>query len=709
MKKNIIALSFFCFGAVYSQEITLEKIYNQFYQENYITGIRSMKDGNHYTTLTPKGITKHSYTETEKTESLLAGNFLDYTFSKDEKKVLTLKKHTPLYRRSFLGVFEVTDLKTGKKITLNHGKEIQEPSFSPDSKKIAFVAENNLFFQDLETKKITQITFDGEKNKILNAIADWVYEEEFAQTQLYQWTFDSQNIVFVKSDESLVKQVNLPTYQNQLYPNDLIFKYPKAGEENSKVSAHLYNITNKKISEIDLSSFKNYYIFRIIASEFSNDIILLTSERTQNATDVLKLNPNSLQIKKLFTEKDEKWIENDHITLSFIDKNHFIFSSERNGFNQLYLYNTNGKLIKNIIHKGNFDITEYYGYDAKKNEIILQTTEKGNLNRTISKINLKNLKSTIISQPTGHNNGDFSQNFNYFIEKHSTASTPPIFTLKNNEGKKIKELTHNHHLTEKLKKDGYIDKEFLKIPNQKGDLMNAFMIKPKNFDPSKKYPVLMYQYSGPGSQSVSNSWNSRNDLWFNILANHGVLVLCVDGRGTGFQGTEFKKSTYKNLGKLELEDQISAAQWISKQGYADSGRIGIFGWSFGGYISSLALTKGADIFKLGIAVAPVTHWKYYDTIYTERFMLTPQENSTGYEQNSPTNFAHLMKGKFLLIHGSADDNVHIQNTMEFSDALIKNGKQFELMIYPDKNHSIGGKNTRLHLYELMTQFILKNL
>lgn len=696
------------FSASYAQEITLDKIYSGYYRGKGITGISSLKDGEHYAVIERDGIVKYAYKDTQKKGNIVEGRYENYELSEDETKILLLKESEQIYRHSFLGIFEVKDLKSGKTISINNGKAVQEPRLSPDASKVAFIAENNLFYQDVNTGKITQITTDGKKNEILNGLADWVYEEEFGHARLYEWTKNSDAIVFVKSDESAVKEVNIPIYNKNLYPQEMKFKYPKAGEENSKVSAHLYRLDSGKAVKISLSGFKNYYIPNVIQTAKADEVILITSERVQNASDILKVNTKTGKVAKLFTETDEKWIETDNVTLKFLEDNSFLWASERDGHRHIYWYHADGKMKKQIT-KGKWEVTDFYGFDPKNKEIYIQTTQNGSINKVVSKVNILNGKSQIISNKEGNNAANFSQNFQYFIETSSTTKVPHTYVLKDNNGKSLKELQNNKEQLDKLEADNFVPKEFFTIPNSVGDQMNAYIIKPKNFDKNKKYPVFMFQYSGPGSQQVSNSWDNGNGLWFNHLAQKGYLVVCVDGRGTGYKGTEYKKATYKNLGKYEIEDQITAAQWLGNLPYVDKTRIGIFGWSFGGYMASLALTKGADTFKLGIAVAPVTNWRYYDTIYTERFMLTPQENPSGYDDNSPTSHAHLLKGKFLMIHGTADDNVHFQNAMEFSEALIQNNKQFDFMAYPDKNHSIYGGNTRKQLYQYMTNYILNNL
>ncbi|PQA96756.1 S9 family peptidase [Chryseobacterium shigense] len=709
MKKILLTLTVAAaFHNVSAQEITLDKIYSGYYRGKSIAGIASMKNGENYLVIEPTGIARYSYKTSQKDGNIVEGKFESYEFSDDESKILLLKESQPIYRHSFLGKFDVKDLKSGKTISLNDGNPVQEPRFSPDATKVAFIADNNLFYQDLNSGKIIQMTNDGKKNSIINGLADWVYEEEFGHARQFEWTKNSDAVVFVKSDESQVPEIYIPIYGKNLYPAEMRYKYPKAGEKNSIVSAQLYRLDSGKTIPLNLSSFKNYYIPNVIQTAKPDEIVLVTSERIQNASDILKVNTKTGSVQKLFTETDEKWIDTDSPTLEFLEDDSFLWASERDGNRHLYWYDKDGKLKKQIT-KGNWEVTDFYGFNPKSKEVYVQTTEKGSINKVVSKVNIENGKSQLISNAEGNNSANFSKNYNYFIETSSTASKPYTYVLKDGNGKTVKELQNNNDQLQKLKADNFSEKEFITIPNGAGDQMNAWIIKPKNFDPKKKYPLFMFQYSGPGSQQVANSWDTGNTLWFNHLAQKGYIVACVDGRGTGYKGTKFKKVTYMNLGKYEIEDQITAAKWFGSQSYIDKTRIGMFGWSFGGYMTSLAMTKGADVFKAGIAVAPVTNWRYYDSVYTERFMRTPQENPDGYDKNSPTEYASLLKGKFLLIHGTADDNVHFQNSMEFSEALIQNKKQFDFMAYPDKNHGIHGGQTRPQLYQKMTDFIIENL
>ncbi|QCX53657.1 S9 family peptidase [Elizabethkingia sp. JS20170427COW] len=711
MKKTIIGaigIAVMAFHSVSAQEITLDKIYSGYYGGKRIAGINSLKDGENYAVIERSGIVKYSYKTSQSVGNIVEGQFQNYIFSNDESKILLQKSSQSIYRHSFLGKFEVRDLKTGKTLALNQGNWVQEPKFSPDGSKVAFIVDNNLYYQDLASEKIVQITHDGKKNEIINGLGDWVSEEEFGHADFYNWNKAGDALVFVRFNETKVPEVNIPIYGKNLYPKLMTYKYPKPGEENSAVEAKLYQLNGGKTITLQLQNFENYYIPRVFTTQSDNQVIIATSNRHQNKVDILSINTQTGAVKKLFEETDKAWIETDNLTMEFLADNSFLWGSERDGRRHLYWYTADGKLKKQVT-KGDWEITDYYGYNPKSKEVFIQTTQGGSINKVISKINISSGKSQIISEKQGNNSANFSQNFNYFINTHSTASVPTKYVLKDASGKSLKELQNNQELLEKLEKDNFVAKEFLTIPNEVGDQMNAWMIKPKNFDASKKYPVFMYQYSGPGSQSVSNSWDGGNGIWFEMLAQKGYIIVCVDGRGTGFKGTKYKKATYLNLGKYEIEDQIAAAKWLGKQSYVDASRIGIFGWSFGGYMASLAMTKGADVFKMGIAVAPVTNWRYYDSIYTERFLRTPQENPEGYDQNSPTTFANLLKGNFLMIHGTADDNVHFQNAMEFSEALIQNKKQFDFMAYPDKDHGIYGGNTRPQLYEKMTNYILENL
>lgn len=691
----------------FSQQISLEEIWSGKFYPKTIDNYISMKDGKHYTILSDDGINKYSYKSFQKTETVLQGKFSDYLYSPDEQFLLLEKKAIPIYRRSKLGIYELYNVKTQTYSKIFDRNPIQEPTFSPDGSKIAFVFENNIYYQEITSGKVTQVTTDGIKNKIINGISDWVYEEELGFVRNFQWSPDGKYIAFVRFDESKVKEVDIPIYDKNLYPEHFIFKYPKAGEENSKVSLHIYNLEKNFTLPITLNTIENYYIIKIRFSPIGN-LMLITSNRLQNKMDISSINPENGELKKLFSESSKTWIDTDNIFLGFLDSGDFIINSGRNGFNHLYLYDSNGKLIKPIT-KGNWEITEVLGIDKKNQSIFFQSTERGPNNRAIGVAEIKTAKQKILTQEKGTHEAKFSSDFSFFVDKFSTANTPPVYTLRDNSGNILKTLEDNSNLLSFASKKEIRLLEFINIPNEKGENLYAYIIKPKNFDPNKKYPVLMYVYGGPGIQTVNNSWDPFNYWWHQMLAQQGYIIVSADGRGTGGRGENFKKITYKNLGNYELEDQIAVAKWLKSQPYIDENRIGIWGWSFGGYLTSLCMTKGGDIFKTGIAVAPVTNWRFYDTIYTERFLRTPQENSSGYDNNSPINFSQNLKGNYLIIHGTADDNVHFQNSVEMINSLIQYGKQFDMAIYPDRNHGIYGGKTRFQLYQKMTDYIKTHL
>jgi dipeptidyl-peptidase-4 len=630
-----------------------------------------------------------------------------YTFNSQENQILIATNSNQIFRHSFTADYYLYDI-SSKQLTKLFDFQVQEPSFSPDGTKIAFAKENNLYTYDITSKIITQITKDGKKNEIINGITDWVYEEEFAFVKAFDWSADSKKIAFIRFDESQVPEFSMNVYQKELYPMVETFKYPKAGEKNAVVSLHIYDLKTDKAEKVNLNNYSDFYIARI---KWTNDANVLSAQilnRHQNNLDLLFVDGNTAISKVVLNEKDNAYVDvTDNLT--FLKDNSFIWTSEKNGYNHIYLYDKTGKL-KNQITSGNWEVTSYYGLDENTKTIFYQSTENGSINRSIYRVGLNGKNKIRLSQNIGTNNATFSPNFDYFINSFSSAEIPTTYTLNNTKtGKQEQSIVSNEALLEKLKKYDLPTKEFFVLKTEQGNEFNAWMLKPKNFDPNKKYPVFMYQYSGPGSQEVANKWANSNDYWFSMLTQKGYIVACVDGRGTGFKGAAFKKITQKQLGKYELEDQIAAAKIIGNYPFVDSSRIGIFGWSYGGFMASNCIFQGADVFKMAIAVAPVTNWRFYDSIYTERYMTTPQENASGYDDNSPINHVSKLKGNYLLIHGSADDNVHVQNSMQMIEALIQANKQFEWAIYPDKNHGIYGGKTRIQLYNKMTKFIEEKL
>ncbi|MDB2362637.1 S9 family peptidase, partial [Flavobacteriales bacterium] len=633
-------------------------------------------------------------------------NINNYTFSKDEKKILFAVETESIYRYSSKSKYFVYDLLTREVDTLKSEK-VMYATFSPKGDKVAYVFHNNLFIKDLKSKNTTQITFDGEVNKIINGASDWVYEEEFGLVKAFQWSPGGEQLAYYKFDESNVKEFSMDMFKNELYPSQYEFKYPKAGEENSKVSIHLFELRSQKTNTITFK--KNYEYLPRMGWTKNKDILFVSAmNRHQNELDFILCNTSTNNSRVLFTETDKYYIDIHDNTTFTEDKNHMIWTSEKSGFKHIYYINLENGKWKQITN-GDWEVTKFHGMDTEKNRVFYTSNEEGTIHRGLYSIGINRDDKIKLSSKIGTHNSTFSNGMKYYSNTYSTAYTPPYISLHNSNGKKIRVLEDNAELITTMSEFNLSDKEFFSFKTSEDVQLNGWMIKPSDFDASKKYPVFMFLYGGPGSQQVLNSWGWFNYFWHQHLAQKGYIVACIDNRGTGGRGAEFKKLTYQQLGKYETIDQIEANKYLANLDYVDKDRIGIQGWSYGGYLSSLAITKGADYFKMAIAVAPVTNWRYYDNIYTERYMRTPQENPEGYDENSPINHVEKLRGKYLLIHGSADDNVHVQNTYEMISALVKANKQFDLFIYPDKNHGIYGGNTRLHLYKKMTNFIEDNL
>ncbi len=719
-QKLLLLVLFASFSAIGQQKITLEEIWGGAFRTQGMTELEALKNTNQYTVLNFDRASKTSqidlydFATLNKVSTLIDSkdfkelNGIDsYTFSKDEKKILIANNSDQIFRHSFVADYFIYDIAT-KKLEKLADYKIQEPTFSPDGTKIGFAKDNNLHIRDLVSGKTTQITTDGKKNSVINGITDWVYEEEFAFVRAFDWNASADKIAYIRFDETDVPEFSMDFYNQGLYPTQNVFKYPKAGEKNAVVSLHIYDLKSGTTKKINLGNYNDFYIARL---EWTNDANTLSAQvlnRHQDNLDLLFVDGNTGNVKVVLNEKDKAYVDvTDNLT--FLKDNSFIWTSEKDGFNHIYHYDKSGKL-KNQITKGLWEVTNYYGFDEKSGTIFYQSVENGSINRDVYSIKLNGSAKKRLTTLTGTNNATFSPNFQYFINSFSSAKNAPKHTLNESKtGNVIKTIVSNEALETKLTKYDLPSKEFFELTTEKGNKLNAWMIKPKDFDATKKYPVFMYQYSGPGSQQVNNDWNGSDDYWFMMLAQQGYIVACVDGRGTGFKGAEFKKCTQKEMGKLEVEDQIDAAKLFGTYSYVDKTRIGIFGWSYGGFMSSNCIFQGADIFKAAIAVAPVTSWRYYDSIYTERYMQTPQENASGYDNNSPITHVSKLKGNFLLIHGSGDDNVHVQNTMKMVEALVQANKQFDMAIYPDKNHGIFGGKTRLQLYTKMTNFLKEKL
>ena len=722
LRKFLFFITLLSIKLVSAQEktITLEEIWNGSFRTEGLQSLHPLKDGESYSVLNfnkasrSTSIDVYDYKTSKYLSTVLSSNnlneisyFLNYKFSADESKILLATSEQPVYRYSKLGLYYLYDVST-KTLSKLSEDYVQEPSFSPDGSKVAYVLNNNIYIKDLNKNVTYQVTKDGKLHHIINGVTDWVYEEEFAFVRAFEWNSSGDQIAYIKFDESNVPEFSMDIYGEDLYPFNSEFKYPKAGEINAKVSLHVYNLNTNQTKEIKVDHREqDFYIPRI---KWTNSNNLLTAQflnRQQNDLNLWLINTKTNTSSVLLNEKDNAYVDVT-FNLTFLKDNSFIWTSEKDGFNHIYHYNLDGSLNQQVT-SGKWEVTAYYGFSPKLKKIFYQSTEEGSINRTVYSIGLNGKNKKKLTSRQGTNEASFSADYSFFINTFSNVTTPTQYSLISSKNATVlRNIKDNSSLKNKLSTYTWSDKTFSTTKINGYDL-NYWMVKPHNFDPSKSYPLLMYQYSGPGSQKVANQWNDSNDYWHQYLASQGYVIVCVDGRGTGFKGAQFKKLTQNQLGKFEVEDQIEAARKFGELSYIDASKIGIWGWSYGGFMSSNAILKGNDVFKAAIAVAPVTSWRFYDTIYTERYMDTPQNNPSGYDDNSPLSHVDKLKGKYLLIHGSADDNVHVQNTMRMVEALIQANKQFEWMIYPDKNHGIYGGNTRLHLYNKMTNFLNDNL
>lgn len=703
------------------KDITLEDIWLKgTFRVKSVPGFNAMKDGKRYTQLDVKDgvqqINIYDLAGGALKETLLSGAALngktiaidEYQFSDNEKKLLLLAESENIYRRSVLHRVYVYDLAT-KQVQLLDTAKVLHASFSPDATKVAFVRDNNLYYRDLQNAQTVQVTTDGKKNEIINGNCDWVYEEEFEFTQAYQWSPDGKTLAYYRFDERKVPEFNMAMYEGN-YPRDYTFKYPKAGEDNSLVSIHCYNLQQARSIPAVLDKqgdSPDYYIPRIKWTRDAGRLCIYKLNRLQNKLEYFLTDAGSGKTELIYTESDPSYVEINDNLYFLPDGQSFVFTSEQSGYNQLYRWDWKKQEITRLTD-GKDDIESITGFDEKK-KLIWYTAAPGTTQRKLYTIGWNGGTPQCLTPEDGTHVITPCEGFKYFLDKYSTLTAPPVFTLRNEKGRVIRTLEDNSALKSTMQTFALGQIKFLKLKGANTDL-NAWMITPPGFTESKKYPVLMYQYSGPGSQDVADRFPVRDFFWHQMLAEKGYIVVCVDGTGTGFRGADFKKKTYLQLGKYESEDQMAAARDLGTLPYVDKSRIGIWGWSYGGFMSTTCLFKGEGLFKAAIAVAPVTNWRYYDNIYTERYMRKPQENASGYDDNSPINMTKkLGDGKLLLVHGTADDNVHFQNSVMLVSELIKNGKEFDSEYYPNKNHSILGGTTRYHLYKRMTAFILGNL
>lgn len=703
------------------KQITLEDIWvKNTFRSKVVPGFNAMSDGKVYTQIDKEGdrqilrvydlkTGKQDRTIFDNGEQTLQGKQLsldDYSFSKDEKKILIRNESQPVYRRSALYRSYVYDMGTGRVVQVDTAK-VLHATFSPDGSKVAFVSGNNIYYKDLKTGETVAVTTDGVVNKVINGNCDWVYEEEFGFTRAFDWSPDGKYLAYYRFDESQVPQYILPMYTG-LYPDNYTYKYPKAGEPNSVVQIKVYEVNTARTVTANIGTETDQYIPRIKWTKDASKLCVYRLNRLQNKLDLLLADASSGKSDVIYTEENPYYVEIDDNLAFLPDNRSLILNSERSGYNHLYRWDWKSKKLT-ALTSGNYDVEHIIGIDEKRDLVFYTAAEKTPVERKLYSVNFEGKGRRTLTPEAGTHAITPIEGFNYFLDRHSTLTMPSVYHLRDNKGKIVRTLEDNAVLKGKmLEYDlGNISLRQLEVGDNK--TLNAWVITPPDFNEQKKYPVLMFQYSGPGSQEVGDRFPVRDFFWHQMLAEKGYIIVCADGTGTGFRGQEFKKKTYLQLGKYESDDQIAVAKYLGKLPYVDKSRIGIWGWSYGGFMSSTCLFKGNDVFKMAIAVAPVSNWRYYDNIYTERYMRTPQQNEKGYDENAPEKMADRLKGKFLLVHGTADDNVHFQNAVMLTDALIRANKEFDGEYYPNKHHGISGGNTRFHLYKRMTDFVLTNL
>ena len=726
----LLTLLFLSLG-IQAQKVTLQDVAQGTYRAQNIYGLKPMLDGEHYTQISSdhKRIVKYSFKTGKEVEAIFDvtkardcnfKTFDDYILSPDEKLILIQTETKPIYRHSFTAVYYIYNVKNNTLEPLSNNGPQQVPLFSPDGNQIAFVRNNNIFLVKLLFgNSESQVTKDGEYNKVLNGIPDWVYEEEFSFNRAFDFSADSKMIAYIRFDESQVPMFSFPWYKGMApakedyttYPGKYEYKYPKAGETNSTVTVHTYDIKSHVTRQMDLPLDKDGYIPRIKFTSDPEKLAIMTLNRHQNRFDLYLANPRSATCKVAIRDEAEQYIkEQEYGSIAFYP-NHIVLMSECDGYNHLYLYTIAGNLVRQIT-KGNFEVTDFLGYDEANGTTYYASNEGSPLRTAIYKIDSKG-KKTKLSTKEGTNNALFSKNFAYFINTYSSKDTPTEITLNDSKGRELVTLLDNKQLKSQLTHLNMPTKEFFTFKTSQGVELNGWMMKPANFDPNKKYPVIMHQYSGPGSQQVLDKWGigsfGDGGMFEAYMCDKGYIMVCVDGRGTGGRGAAFEKCTYLFLGVKESEDQVETARYLGTLPYVDGSRIGIWGWSFGGYNTLMSMSDGSGAFKAGVAIAAPSDWRFYDTVYTERFMRTPKENGDGYNAGSAISRASKLQGKLLLIHGTADDNVHYQNAAEYSEALVQANKQFDMQVYTNRNHSIFGGNTRNHLMNRVANFFLENL
>ena len=711
-------------------KITLKDVKGKTFTPKYITGVDPIKGTDRYASISNDGrqIIEYAFKTGNQTRVLFdianthgenIKQLEGYTLSPDGKRMLIQTNTHKIYRRSFTADYYIYTIQSRKLEKLSTGGPQQIPTWSPDGNQIAFVRDNNIFLVKLLYDNAeSQITKDGKFNEIINGVPDWVYEEEFSTNRSLCFTADSRMLCWIKYDERKVKEYSLqlfmgshPTMKaNEVYPGTYTYKYPKAGEDNSIVSVWSYEIQTHKTNRLQVPLEGDGYIPRIKSTNDANRIIVFTMNRHQDVLNLYAVNPRTTLSQLLIKEQGDKYVKEEAMEGITIGQNSILLPSDRDGYMHLYLYNMNGSLIRKI-GDGNYDITSIYGYDETTGDVYYQAAGINPHDRQVF-VSHKKGKTERLTDTNGWNKAIFSGDYKYFLNTWSDYNTPYVFTIRDSNGKVLSTPVDNKELKEKVKTYGFNGRETFSFTTSEGVKLDGWMVKPKDFDTNKKYPVILFQYSGPGSQQVIDAWNAgsmgNGGAFDYYLAQQGFIVVCVDGRGTGGRGAAFEKCTYLRIGELESRDQIETALWLGKQSYIDKERIGIWGWSFGGFNTLMSMSEGRPVFKAGVAVAPPTNWRYYDTIYTERYMRTPKENGSGYATN-PIQRANALHGALLICHGMADDNVQPQNTMEYTEALIQADKNFKENIYTNRNHGIYGGNTRIHLLRQISNWFIEHL
>ena len=713
------------------EKLTLEEITSGVFRQDYMQAVRPMADGETYSQISDDGKQVATYSfRTGKQVSVLfdaatargaqIGSVDNYIMSPDGKRMLIQTQTESIYRHSFTAVFYIYDIRNNKLVPLSDGGPQQTPVFSPDGNQIAFVRQNNIYLVKLLYDNAeSQVTKDGKWNEVINGIPDWVYEEEFSTNSSMVFSADSKQIVWIRYDESAVKQYSMQLFKGLAperkefaeYPGDYTYKYPVPGQVNSKVSVLSYDIQSHQTRKIDLPLDADGYIPRIKATSDPTKIAIFTMNRHQDVLRIYMANPLSTVCQLAIEDKVDKYIKEDVLADVKITDKHILLPSERDGYNHLYLYNLNGQLQRQIV-KENYVVTSVYGYDEQTGDTYFAANPNGPTDQQVI-VAHANGKTELLSAKAGVNRAVFSQNFKYFINIWSDVDHPTQYTLCQNNGKTLLTMIDNQQLVQKLAGYDLGKKEFFTFKTSEGVELNGWMVKPKDFNPSKKYPVIMYQYGGPGNQQVLNQWgigmSGNGAILEQYLAQQGYVCVCVDNRGTGGRGAAFEKCTYLRLGELEARDQVETAIWLGQQSYVDKERIGIWGWSYGGWNTLMSMSEGRPVFKAGVAIAPPTCWRYYDSIYTERYMRTPKENQKGYDEVNPIHRAAQLHGELLICHGLADDNVHYQNTAEYVEALVQADKDFRQLVYTNRNHGISGGNSRNHLFRQAINHFNNNL